>query len=266
MLKFSQSLYILTIQTPVGCITLVGFHAEDGKVMENWRRHFSDLHLRVCFNEKFGKNMVFFEISPCYDDPSLYWDMVILNQRILALRKLCGTFAIWDAGSGRLMQVIHLTNFPIPAHLKPSLCSDSDGKMSIVVEGSDSLEFTAYESSGDCWTKNEAMSFSFQSLKSSIGYARYKEIGVGSIHGKWVCLFFELAEGGGHQLKVALMSKNANDKIVCLEVLKLDDFESDHAVEDYIIAPTHIGVVCRFYASVNRYKAVKYTRFYDFSI
>ncbi len=42
---------------------------------------------------------------PELDDLSLYWDVVILNQRILALRGLCGTLAIWDAGSGRLMQV-----------------------------------------------------------------------------------------------------------------------------------------------------------------
>ncbi len=128
---------------------------------------------------------------PELDDLSLYWNVVILNQKILALRELCGTLAIWDAGSGRLMQVSHLLNVPIPAYLEQTLCSDSDGKMYIVVERSDSPEFTTYESSGDCWTKNESMSFSFQSLKSSIGYARYDEIGVGSIHGKWVHLFYE---------------------------------------------------------------------------
>ncbi len=41
VLKFSQSEYILTIPRPEGCTTLVSLHAEDGKVTENWRRHFS---------------------------------------------------------------------------------------------------------------------------------------------------------------------------------------------------------------------------------
>ncbi len=35
----------------------------------------------------------------------LYWTVVILNQKILALKEYWGTIAIWDAGSGRLMQV-----------------------------------------------------------------------------------------------------------------------------------------------------------------
>jgi len=73
VLKFSQSQYILTIQTPVGCITLVGFHAEDGKVMENWRRHFSDLHLLVCFNEMFGQNMVFYKLGPSMVQIASIW-------------------------------------------------------------------------------------------------------------------------------------------------------------------------------------------------
>ena len=63
------------------------------------------------------------------------------------------------------------------------------------------------------------------------------------------------------------MSKNANDEIGRLEVFKLDELESDHGIVDYNIAPTHIGVVYRFYEPVNGYlKAFKYTRFYDFSI